>query len=49
MSATSKSNKDSFGLVCQLWFITFNSMRDSKPQRCVQHHKSLKMTQNATN
>ena len=24
-------------------------MRDSKPQRCVQQHKSLKMTRNATN
>ena len=24
-------------------------MRDSKPQRCVQHHKSLKVTQNAIN
>ena len=24
-------------------------MRDSKPQRCVQQHKSLKVTQNATN
>ena len=24
-------------------------MRDSKPQRCVQHHKSLKVTQNALN
>ena len=24
-------------------------MRDSKPQRCVQQHKSLKETQNATN
>ena len=24
-------------------------MRDSKPQRCVQRHKSLKVTQNATN
>ena len=26
-----------------------NCMRDSKPQRCVQQLKSLKMTQNATN
>ena len=24
-------------------------MRDSKPQRCVQQHKSLKVTRNATN
>ena len=24
-------------------------MRDSRPQRCVQQHKSLKVTQNATN
>ena len=24
-------------------------MRDSKPQRCVQQHKSLQVTQNATN
>ena len=24
-------------------------MRDSKPQRCVQQHKSLKVTQTATN
>ena len=24
-------------------------MRDSKPQRCVQHHKSLKVTRNPTN
>ena len=24
-------------------------MRNSKPQRCVQQHKSLKVTQNATN
>ena len=24
-------------------------MRDSKPQRCVQQHKLLKMTQSATN
>ena len=24
-------------------------MRDSKPQRCVQQHKSLKVTQNPTN
>ena len=24
-------------------------MRDSKPQRCVQHHKLLKVTQNAIN
>ena len=24
-------------------------MRDSKPQRCIQQHKSLKVTRNATN
>ena len=24
-------------------------MRDSKPQRCVQQHESLKVTRNATN
>ena len=24
-------------------------MRESKPQRCVQHHSSLKVTRNATN
>ena len=39
----------SFGPVCQLSSITFKCMRDSKPQRCVQHHKSLKVTQNAIN
>ena len=49
MSATSKCNKESFRLVCQLWSVTPNHMRECKPQRCVQPHKSLKMTQNATN
>ena len=49
MSATSKCNRDSFGLVCQNWSVTLSSMRDSKPQRCVQQHKSLKMTENVTN
>ena len=46
---TSNSNTNSFGPVCQLWSITFKCMRDSKPQRCVPHHKSLKVTQNAIN
>ena len=46
---TSNCNTNSFGPVCQLWSITFKCMRDSKPQRCVQHHKPLKVTQNAIN
>ena len=46
---TSNCNTNSFGPVCQLWSITFTCMRDSKPQRCVQHHKPLKVTQNAIN
>ena len=46
---TSNCNTNSFGPVCQLWSITFKCMRDSTPQRCVQHHKPLKVTQNAIN
>ena len=46
---TSNCNTNSFGPVCQLSSITFKCMRDSKPQRCVQHHKSLEVTQNAIN
>ena len=45
----SKYNTESFGPVCQLWFVTFKRMRDSKPQRCFQQHKSLKVLGNATN
>ena len=40
---------ESFGPVCQLWSVTHKYMRDSKPQRFVQQHKSLKVTQIATN
>ena len=29
--------------------VTYNCVRDSKPQRCVQQHKSLKVPRNATN
>ena len=46
---TSNCNTNSFGPVRQLSFITFKCMRDSKPQRCVQHHKSWEVTQNAIN
>ena len=46
---TSKCNTDSFGPVCQVWFVTLKCMRNSMPQRCVQQHKSLKVTRNATN
>ena len=46
---TSNCNTNSFGPVCQLWSITFKCMRDSKPLRSVQHHKPLKVTQNAIN
>ena len=46
---TSKCNKDSFGPVCRLGSVNLNCMRDSKPQRCVQQHKSLKATRNLTN
>ena len=38
-----------FGPVCQLWSVTLNCRRDSKPQRCVQQHKWLKVTRNAVN
>ena len=48
-TSNSTGNTKSFGPVCQLWSITFKCMRDSKPQRCVQHHKSLKVTQNPIN
>ena len=46
---TLKCNADSFGPVCQLWFLTLKCMRDSKPQRSVQQHKSRKVTRIATN
>ena len=46
---TLKCNADSFGPVCQLWFLTLECMRDSKPQRSVQQHKSRKVTRIATN
>ena len=42
-------NTESFGPVCQLWSVTHKCMRDSKPQRFVLQHKSLKVTQIATN
>ena len=45
----SKYNTDSFGPICQLWFVTLERMRNSKPQRCIQPHKSLKVPRNATN
>ena len=44
-----KCNTDLFGPLCQFWFVNLECLRDSKPQPCVQHHKSLKMTLNATN
>ena len=40
---------NSIGPVCLIWFVNLNCMRDSKPQHCVQQHKSLKMKPNATN
>ena len=46
---TSKRITDSFGPVCQLWSLTHKCMRDSKPQCCVQQHKSLKVLRNETN
>ena len=46
---TLNCNADSFGPVCQLWSLTLKCMRDSKPQRSVQQHKSRKVTRNATN
>ena len=45
----SKCDTNSFGSVCQLLSVIVNCMRDSKPQRCVQQHKSFKVTRNATN
>ena len=44
-----KYHKDSFGPVCQIWSVNLTCMRDSKPQCCVQQHKSLKITRNPTN
>ena len=32
-----------------IWTVDFNCMSDSKPQRCVQPHKTLNVTRNATN
>ena len=46
---TSKCNAVLFAPVCQIWSVTLKSTRDGKPQRCVQQHKSLKVTRNATN
>ena len=46
---TSKCNTDSFGLDCLLWSVIFKCMRKSKLQSCFEQHKSLKVTQNATN
>ena len=44
-----KCNTESFGPVWQLFFVTLKCMRDSKPQCCVQQHKSLKVTRHGTN
>ena len=44
-----KANTVSFGPVIKLWSVNFTCMRDSKPQRCLQQHNSLKMNRNATN
>ena len=44
----SKCNTDSIGPVLQLWSVTLKCMRGSMPQRCVQQHKSLKVTRIAT-
>ena len=46
---TLKCNADLFGPISQLWSATLKCMRASKPQRCVQQHKSLKVTHHATN
>ena len=46
---TWKCNADSFGPVRQLWCVTLKCMHESKAQRWVQCHKSLKVTQSATN
>ena len=45
----SKCNTDSFLPVRQFWSVTLKCKRDSKPQSCVQQHKSLKVTRNTTN
>ena len=37
-------NADSFGPVCQLWFVTLKCKRENRPQQ-----KSFKVTRNATN
>ena len=44
-----KCNTVLFAPVCQLWSVTPKCTRESKPQRCVQQHKLLKVTRNATN
>ena len=41
--------QNSFGSVCQLLPVSVNCMRDSKPQRCVQQHRSFEVSQNPTN
>ena len=46
---TSKWNTDSFEPVCQVWFVTFKCLGDSKPQRDVQQHKLLEVTWISTN
>ena len=46
---TWKFNTVSFGPLCQLRSVKFNCMRDSKPQRCIQHHNPLKVKRNGTN
>ena len=33
-----------FRPVCRIWFSTHKGNHDSKPQRCVQQHKTLNMT-----
>ena len=37
-------NADSFGPVCQLWFVTLKCKRENRPQQ-----KSFKVKRNATN
>ena len=37
---TLECNTETFGPVCHCWSVTFKYMHDSKPQRCVQQHKS---------
>ena len=46
---TSKCKTDSFGPLGQLWSVTLKCMRDNEPQCCIQPHKSIKVTRNATN